>query len=153
MPRPRPDAVFIPKVSWTARNAPSTVAYGALVGTPSTIILLPRSGTETAGFTLTLQWSEGGVTADDIQRFLSDAERPLSEIEATLIDNLPEWQTRCVFPVAELSRLEVLSGWKLWLGLSAVLQVGEESPVSLRVANKAHLGELREMYRDAQRRR
>lgn len=152
MPRPRPDLLFIPKVSWTARNAPTAVAYGALVGTPATIILLPRSGTETAGFTLRLQWIEGGVTAADIETFVSDPQRPLSEIESTLIDNLPEWQTRCVFPVAELSRLEVFRGWKLWLGISAVVQVGEESPVSLRVANKTHLGEMREMYRDAQRR-
>jgi hypothetical protein len=146
MPFPRSDAVFVPKVSWTANNAPTAVSYGALVGTPTTILLLPRSGTETAGFTLRLQWTQGAATVDDIAAMVADANQPVAAIEAALVQSLPEWQTRCVFPVAQLTRFEILKGWKLWLGVSAVLQLGAEPAVALRVPNKAHLGELRQTY-------
>lgn len=151
MPKPRPDLLFIPKVSWTVRSSPAQVTYGALVGTANTIILLPRSGTETAGFTLSLQWVKGGVSVDDIAQFVGNPNMPLAEIESTLVQNLPNWQTRCVFPLGELSRLEIFSGWKLWLGVSVVLQVGNESPVSIRVADKKHLAEMRAMYENARR--
>jgi len=142
--------LFIPKVSWTERSSPAAVTYGAVVGTSNTIILLPRSGAESAGFTLTLRRMKDGVNVDDIAQFLASPDRPLAEIEATLIESLPDWQTRCVFPLRELTRLEVFGGWKLWLGVSAALRVGNESPMALRIPNKKHLGEMREMYRDAQ---
>jgi len=144
--------LFIPKVSWTERSSPAAVSYGALVGTANAIILLPRSGAETAGFTLTLQRMEGGVSIDDIEQLVTSPERSIAELEATLTENLPDWRTRCVFPLAELTRFEVFGGWKLWLGVSAALRVGEESPMALRIPNKRHLGEMREMYRDALRR-
>ncbi len=146
MPFPRSDAVFVPKVSWTANNAPTAVSYGALVGTPTTILLLPRSGTETAGFTLRLQWTQGGTTVEHIGQLVADTRQPIATVEATLIQGMPQWQGRCVFPIAQLTRFEILKGWKLWLGVSAVLQLGAEPAVALRVPNKAHLGELRQTY-------
>lgn len=59
---------------------------------------------------------------------------------------MPQWHGRCVFPVAQLSRFEILEGWKLWLGVSAVLRVAGESPTSLRIPDMGHLEELRQMY-------
>lgn len=146
MPKPRPDLVFIPKVSWTSNAAPAAVSYGALVATAQGIILLPQRGSETAGFELKLTWKEGGVTLADIERMVSDPAMPLHELEAALVAALPEWSTRCLFPVGEMARFDILSGWKLWLGVSAALQVGTESAIGLRIPNKAHLAELRQMY-------
>jgi hypothetical protein len=136
---------MIPKLSWAQTSSPA-VSYGMLVGTPGTLILLPRSGAETAGFTLTLRRLSGGVTVEGLAQLLGDATVPLAQVEAELVQGLPKWQTRCVFPVPELTRFEILRGWKLWLGVSAVLQIGSESPTSLRVPNKEHLEELRQMY-------
>lgn len=146
MPQLRSDALLVPKVSWSQNDAPTAVSYGALVGTPENIILLPRSGTETAGFTLSFQWTQGAATVDDISRLVGDQNAPIATIEATLVQSLPDWQTRCVFPLAQLSRFEILKGWKLWLGVSAVLQVGSEPATALRVPNKTHLNEMRTLY-------
>ncbi|MDA7901600.1 hypothetical protein N9Z58_01280 [bacterium] len=146
MPQPRPDAVFIPKLSWTSNDAPAAVSYGALVGTQENIFLLPRSGTATAGFTLSFQRTQGAPTVDDIERLVGDQAQPIAQLEAALSQSLPEWQTRCIFPVAQLSDFEIFKGWKLWLGVSALLQVGSESSVGLRVPNKDHLNELRQFY-------
>lgn len=142
----RADALLVPKVSWTEASAPAAVTYGALVGTPNVIVLVPRGGTETAGFTLSLQWVQGAATLDDISRLVGDPSQPIANIEAALQQSLPQWTTRCVFPVTQLSRFEILSGWKLWLGVSAILQVGGESPMSVRVPDKSHLQEMRQMY-------
>ncbi|MBW2453791.1 MAG: hypothetical protein JRI68_04745 [Deltaproteobacteria bacterium] len=146
MPQLRPDALLVPKVSWTQNDAPAAVSYGALVGTPQHIILLPRTGTETAGFTLSFQWTPGAATADDIAQVVGDQAAPIGQIEQTLIQSLPAWQTRCAFPLDQLSRFEILKGWKLWLGVSAVLQIGNEPATALRVPNKTHLNELRQLY-------
>jgi len=151
MPKPRADLLFIPKVSWTQGTSRVAVSYGALVGTPTTIVLLPRSGAETAGFTLELTKLRGGATAEELEQFVADAGRPADATIAALIDKLPDWGTRCVFPVAEMSRFEVFGGWKLWLGVSAALRIGEEPPTALRVPNKQHLAEMREMYAGALR--
>ncbi len=146
MPQLRPDALLIPKVSWTQSEAPAAVSYGALVGTLENIILLPRSGAATAGFTLSFQWTPGAATADDIARLVGDQAAPIAQIETTLIQSLPAWTNRCVFPLSQLSRFEILKGWKLWLGVSAVLQLGGEPATALRVPNKAHLNEMRQLY-------
>jgi len=146
MPQLRPDALLVPKVSWTQNDAPSSVSYGALVGTPQHIILLPRSGTETAGFTLSFQWTTGAASTDDIARVVGDAAAPIGQIEQTLIQNLPPWQNRCVFVLDQLTRFEILKGWKLWLGVSAVLQMGNEPATAVRVPDKTHLNEMRQLY-------
>jgi hypothetical protein len=146
MPKPRPDVLIIPKVSWTQGTTSTAVSYGSLVGTAGTVMLLPRSGAETAGFTLTLKRLSGGVTDESLTQLLGDPAVPLADVEAELIQGLPTWQTRCVFSVPQLTRFEILHGWKLWLGVSAILQVGSEPPLALRVPNKAQLEELRHMY-------
>lgn len=136
--------VFVPKVSWTSNDAPSAVSYGALVGTPNYVFLLPRAGTETAGFTLKLQWSRDNPL-DDIAAVVH-SENPLEQIESTLRDSLTEWSTRCEFPVAKMSRFEIFKGWKLWLGVSAALQVEGESAVGVRIKDKSQLEALRTLY-------
>ncbi len=146
MPQLRPDALLVPKVSWTQNDSPAAVSYGALVGTPQQIILLPRSGTETAGFTLSFQWTAGAASEADIAQVVGDQAAPIGQIEQTLIQSLPAWQNRCVFPLDQLSRFEILKGWKLWLGVSAVLQLGNEPATALRVPTKAHLNEMRQLY-------
>ncbi len=146
MPQLRPDALLVPKVSWTQNDAPSAVSYGALVGTQEHLILLPRSGTETAGFTLSFQWTPGAATTDDIARLVGDHASPITQIETTLIQSLPAWTNRCVFPLAQRSRFEILKGWKLWLGVSAVVQIGSEPATALRVPDKTHLNEMRQFY-------
>ena len=151
MPRLRPDALLVPKVSWTQNDAPAAVSYGALVGTLENIILLPRSGAETAGFTLSVQWRPGAATIEDISQLVGDQSAPIAQVEATLIQSLPSWQTRCIFPLAQLSRFEILKGWKLWLGVSAALQVGTEPATGLRVPNKTHLEEMRQFYANVAR--
>jgi len=145
MPMLRPDVLMIPKVSWTEGTAVA-VTYGALVGTPNVIVLIPRSGTQEAGFTLKIQWLQRPATTDDIAQLVGDPSQPIANIEAALMQSLPQWNTRCVFPVHELSRFEVLRGWKLWLGVSGVLKVGDDAPTAIRVPNKSHLQELRQMY-------
>jgi hypothetical protein len=142
--------LFIPKVSWT-QGANAAVSYGALVGTPSSILLLPRSGTETAGFTLKLQWIPGAASSDDIWRFMCDPNQPIQQLESTLVQSMPQWQTRCVYPLAHLTRFEILSGWKLWLGVSVVMQVASEGPAAVRVPDKSHLEEMRTLYGAFQR--
>ena len=122
------------------------MSYGALVGTPQNIILLPRSGAETAGFTLSVQWRPGAATIEDIAQLVGDQTAPIAQIEATLIQTLPSWQTRCIFPLAQLSRFELLKGWKLWLGVSGVLQIGAEPATGLRVPDKTQLEEMRQFY-------
>jgi hypothetical protein len=151
MPYPRPDALLIPKVSWAQTDTGTAVSYGALVGTRDTIFLLPRSGSETAGFTLSLKWLRGGVTVEGLAQLLGDPAMPLAQVEAEIIRNLPAWQMRCTFSVPQLTRFEILHGWKLGLGVSAILQVASESPTSLRVPNKEHLKEMRQMYPDARK--
>lgn len=135
MPRLRHDLHFVPSVSWTQGQMTAAVSYGSLVATSEVMMLLPRSGAETAGFALSLSWLSGAPTAEHMAHWLSDPTQHTPQLMHVLGSALPQWSTRLVFPLHELSRFEIMRGLKSLLGISIVLQCGPEEPVAIRMSS------------------